>query len=624
MADKKVMLIGIDGAIPNFIEKFCEEGSMPNVSKLKEKGSYSKMISQIPVATPINWASITTGAAPGTHEVTGFWSHKWGERIDKFYSKTAFTNSFVKAERIWEAAARSDKRSVLLKFPGSWPSSVTNGVQVDGYCIPSHGTSVLDLCPNQCYSTKPLHKANLIQVKDANNWDNISEDMKLTLETQITITPKGNLDPVNYQLLIYGEHDYNRLMICKTKNTKDAVADLAVGQWSNWIYEEFGEVEGTIHFKLMELSKDGKDIRLYHSQVYPTSGFSKPEGLSGDLISKVGPFVEFVTPHAWKYGWVDIETCYEEAKYQIDWMIKATKILLKDKWDLFITQMHWVDHIQHYFLPFVDPESILYDEKNAEQNWEIMRKGYQLVDHFVGELVKIGGEDVVYFILSDHGNISDDSTIALLPLFVKEGLISKKKDENGKNVIDWDKTRAYPCLPGNLDVYVNLKGRDENGIVEKEEYEEVRDEIINVLSNLKDSRGKHAFGVICRSEDAATFGLYGEQLGDVVAVYNPGFSWSGHGGEDWDREDIIFADPDPEGFDYLAHHGPGLPTASTKTSTNLAFLLMYGPGVKEGYERNIDRMNYVKVLDVAPTISYFLDCATPEHNQGAVLNDFIE
>ena len=110
---KKAMFIGIDGAISKMIKKFDAEGIIPHISALMRQGSYSDMLSQIPVATPINWASLSTGAVPGVHNVVGFWCHKKGDRIDHFTHENAFTNSFVNAERIWEAVERQDRKSVV-------------------------------------------------------------------------------------------------------------------------------------------------------------------------------------------------------------------------------------------------------------------------------------------------------------------------------------------------------------------------------------------------------------------------------------------------------------------------------------------------------------------------------
>lgn len=623
---RKVMIIGLDGAIPNLFDKFCKEGDLPNISKLRRRGSSTSMLSQIPVATPINWTSITTGAPPGVHGVIGFWSHRWGEPIDKFYSSDAFNNRFIKAERIWEAAEKANKKSIIMKFPGSWPPSIKNGVQVDGYCIPAHGQSILDLAPNGCHSLKPLHGASLIELRSPHGWKNLRKQFANILEGELRIEPKNRgLAQVTYHILIYGDRQFERVMICRSKDTRSIMADLGIGDWSKWIFENFGNVKGTVRFKLIELSPDASNLRIYHSQIYPTKGFTFPDEIGKNLISKVGPFIEFATPHAWRAGWVDFNTCYEEAGYQAKWLAEASEELLKQfDWDLYIMQFHWIDHVQHYFLSLVDPDSPVYDHDSEYKNWKILRDAYQLADWLVGEIIKLADEKTVVIVLSDHGNMPDKRAIALLPLFRESGLIVTKTDELGRTVIDWSKTKVYPCKPGNVEVYINVKGRDANGIVEPgKEYERMRDIVISMLVNLHDDEGNPVFAFVARKEDAVNVGLWGRQLGDVVAVYNPGYTWSGHGGEEWDKEDKVISLPDVNGHDYTAHHGPSLPTGSTKVSSNLAFFLMEGPGIREEYSRDLNSLGPIRVLDVAPTVAYLLCCPPPKHSQGAILYDFL-
>ena len=617
------MFIGIDGAIPKMIKKFDAIGAIPHISDLMRRGCFSEMLSQIPVATPINWASLSTGAVPGVHNVVGFWCHEKGSRLDHYTSENAFTNTFVDAERIWEAVERQGGRSVVLKFPGSWPPSVKTGVQVDGYCIPSYNASILDLAGNGCFSVQKLHLSKKLILSDASDWENV-EDYPCRACAQIDISLKNGYPPLTYQLLIGGKTSFEKVLLCTEKNAATAFAVLCVGDWSQWRREQITDsIWGSVRFKLISLSGDGSDLRLYHSQIYPSSGFTYPNKLGEELQELCGPMLEFASPHAWKYGWTDMETCYQEACYQVDWMDNACSYLLKDPWDLFVTQFHWVDHIQHYFLPLVDPVSPSYRPETEAGAWEVIKRAYQLADQFVGRLMRYADDDTAIFVLSDHGNICDEYTISLLPLFVKEGLITTYFDQNGKKQIDWSRTVAYPCKPGNCDVYINLKGRDAEGCVEPEDFEKVRDRVIDLLRGLTAPNGKKVYDLVIRREDAVPLGIYGKYASDIVAVYAKGMSWAGHGGEEWDREDNIFAVSSTESLDYGAHHGPMSPTAETEVCSNKAFLVAAGNGIRKQYDRSKTRFGPVRVLDVAPTICHVLGCAPPAQNQGAVIGDFL-
>lgn len=620
----KAMFIGIDGAIPKMIKKFDAEGIIPNISALMRRGCFSEMLSQIPVATPINWASLSTGAVPGVHNVVGFWSHRKGDRLDRYTSENAFTNTFVNAERLWESVERQGGRSVVLKFPGSWPPSVKTGTQVDGYCIPSYNASVLDLAGNGCYAVQDLHLAKKLELEGTDSWKNV-DGYPRRAAAPIRIPLKKDCGSLDYWLLAVGEKAFEKVLLCREKDAETTFATLSPGEWSQWLSEELaGGMGCSVRFKLVSLSEDGSDLRLYHSQIYPTKGFTYPGSLGAELQQACGPMLEFASAHAWRYGWTDIDTCYEEAAYQVEWMGRAAEKLLAQPWNFFITQFHWVDHIQHYFLPMVDPVSPIYNVEKEAWAWEILKQGYRLADKLVGVLLEQADDDTAVFVLSDHGNICDEYTVSLLPLFVKEGLIATRVDENGQKQVDWSKTVAYPCKPGNCDVYVNLKGRDTEGCVEPEDYENVRTRVICVLQNLEAPNGKKVFNMVMRQEDVVPLGIYGDYSADIIAVYAQGMSWAGHGGEEWDREDTIFARSTGETFDYGAHHGPMSPTAETEVCSNKAFLVAAGKGIRQGYDRSQSSLGPVRVLDVAPTISHVLGYHPPRDNQGAVIGDFLE
>ncbi len=621
---KRAMFIGIDGAIPKMIKRFAAQGLMPNVAGLMRRGCFSEMLSQIPVATPINWASLSTGAVPGVHNVVGFWCHRKGDRLDRYTSQDAFTNTFVQAERLWQSVERQGGRSVVMKFPGSWPPSVTKGEQVDGCCIPAYNASVLDLAANGCHAVQKLHLAQPLTLDGAEDWKN-ADKWPCRASAPVIIELKKGYEPLRYWLLAVGQNGLEQVLLCTDTDASTAFAALDVGQWSPWRREQVSaDVSASVRFKLISLSADGSDLRLYHSQIYPSGGFTYPESLGEQLQQTCGPMIEFASAHAWRYGWTDLDTCYEEAAYQVRWMAQASGQLLSQPWQFFITQFHWIDHVQHYFLPMVDPVSPVYNPENEAYAWQVLEKAYSLADEYVGQLLELADKDTAVFVLSDHGNICDEYTVSLLPLFVKEGLIATCEDADGSRRVDWSRTLAYPCKPGNCDVYVNLKGRDAEGCVEPEDFEAVRDRVIDVMRDLTAPNGKKVYDLVLRREDAVPLGIYGEYASDIVAVYAQGMSWAGHGGEEWDREDTIFKLSDGTGFDYAAHHGPMSPTAETEISSNKAFLVAAGKGIRQGYDRSATRLGPVRVLDVAPTISHLLGLDPPRENQGAVIGDFLD
>ncbi|MCL4458915.1 MAG: alkaline phosphatase family protein, partial [Chloroflexi bacterium] len=130
---KRVILIGLDGLMPEMAEKFVAEGNMPAIKRLMAEGVYSPMYSSPPVDTPTNWTSLGTGAWTGTHGVNSFGIHFPGEPFDQVHrvSENIFPkfpnmaketlNQLSRAEYIWQAAERAGKKCILVNYPGGWP-----------------------------------------------------------------------------------------------------------------------------------------------------------------------------------------------------------------------------------------------------------------------------------------------------------------------------------------------------------------------------------------------------------------------------------------------------------------------------------------------------------------------
>jgi predicted AlkP superfamily phosphohydrolase/phosphomutase len=153
--------------------------------------------------------------------------------------------------------------------------------------------------------------------------------------------------------------------------------------------------------------------------------------------------------------------------------------------------------------------------------------------------------------------------------------------------IDWSQSKAAPQRA--VHVYVNLKGRDPQGIVEPEDYENVRQEIIDAyLAYIDPETGKRPFAMALRREDARPFGCYGDGVGDVIYAIYPWF-----GGQ----------------------HGNHLPTAEWGIGTLKGLLVMNGPDFKAG--DTLTRTAWI--TDVVPTICHIMDLPMPDGAEGAIL-----
>ena len=101
----KMLLLGIDGMDPRFARVLVDEGKMPNLKKLMEKGACRedlRMLGANPTITPPMWATLATGAYPMTH---GIMDYNLSAENDKDVTIGAFSSRFLKAEPLWNVTA---------------------------------------------------------------------------------------------------------------------------------------------------------------------------------------------------------------------------------------------------------------------------------------------------------------------------------------------------------------------------------------------------------------------------------------------------------------------------------------------------------------------------------------
>ena len=253
------------------------------------------------------------------------------------------------------------------------------------------------------------------------------------------------------------------------------------------------------------------------------SGFDSPVATGVDR-SFVYPQSEFAEVSDWKFadfqesdigpGWH--ETAHAKLLEGIETKERiAVGMMQREPWDFFMLVFGESDTVSHHFWMYHDPESPRY-RAGMESS---IREVYERLDAAVGRLVEAAGEDVVVGIVSDHGFggsgtgvvhlnnwLEQEGYLTYAPgrdSFLKkvamrftperwrgflfrrfEGLASRAESQSRFSRIDWDETTAWSeelnYFPS---VRVNLKGRERNGQIEVQDYEEfVRELCVNLES----------------------------------------------------------------------------------------------------------------------------------------------
>lgn len=139
----KVLVLGIDGMDPRLSKYHMEQGYMPNLKKLLERGAAREdlvLLGGMPTITPPMWTTLATGTYPMTHGITDFWRQD-PKRLDML--NYAIDSRLCKAEQLWNVTAEAGKKTFVLHWPGSsWPPSspsenlyVIDGTNPEGVCM---------------------------------------------------------------------------------------------------------------------------------------------------------------------------------------------------------------------------------------------------------------------------------------------------------------------------------------------------------------------------------------------------------------------------------------------------------------------------------------------------------
>ena len=115
----KIMVLGVDGMDPRLAKKYVDEGKMPNLKTIIERGAQREdlvLLGIMPTITPPGWTSLATGAYPGTHGITCFWNQD-PEHLDTImYS---LDSTLCQAEQLWNVTAEAGYRTMVWHWPGS-------------------------------------------------------------------------------------------------------------------------------------------------------------------------------------------------------------------------------------------------------------------------------------------------------------------------------------------------------------------------------------------------------------------------------------------------------------------------------------------------------------------------
>lgn len=393
---------------------------------------------------------------------------------------------------------------------------------------------------------------------------------------------------------------YDHIAIYKNKKESDPIVTLSIGEYKRDVFDDSLKKDityrATRDMRILELSPDGNYLKMWVSAAMNTEmkAMWQPQSLFDTIVENVG----YPAPTS-QCGGGDralISECMLNCWYHVaDWQGDSLVYLMeKEGYDVVFSHFHNVDLEDHMFIKYMKTGRNNLTQADFAQ---FMEDVYVQTDYYIGKFMHLLDKGWTILIVSDHAQVCPEHHILPLgdtgvnvQLMRELGFTSIKQDAEGNDLheIDWEHTKAIASRGNHI--YINLKGRNEFGIVEPEDQFELEEEIMTALYGYQDKEThKRVVALALRRQDAVVLGLGGEypQCGDIIYFMAQGYNYD---------------------------HGDSLSTVRGFADTSVSpIFIAVGAGIKEGY--TIER--YIRQVDIAPTMAILGGVRFPAQCEGA-------
>ena len=409
-------------------------------------------------------------------------------------------------------------------------------------------------------------------------------------------------------LILKGDSgQYDKVAIYKNKKETDPIVTLETGVMVREVVDE--AIKGDNHYKVnrnmkvLSLDGDGSQLSMWISAAMDMENDSvyHPKELFKEITENVG-----FPPPTSQGGCQDkvlITDCMLDNWYvTADWQSAAILHLIDNRdLDVVFSHFHAIDLQSHMFVKHLAERE--FNRLPHEAYEKFMEDIYVQTDYYLGKFLPLLDEGWTILIFSDHAQVAPKHDIPFLAdcsgvnvrVMQELGFTVLKTDAEGNELpeIDWSKTRAIASREEHI--YINLKGRDEHGIVDPEDKYELEEEIMTALYGYRDAKtGHRVVSVALRNRDAVLLGQGGPEAGDICYWLAEGYN-----------------------FD----HADCLSTTLGEGDTSVSpIFIASGRGIKQGYYT--DRI--IRQIDFAPTVAILGGVRMPAQCEGAPAYQILE
>jgi predicted AlkP superfamily phosphohydrolase/phosphomutase len=547
---KRVVIVGFDGMDPELATRFMSEGKLPHLAKLRDSGTFRPLRTTFPAISPVAWSTFQTGVNPGKHNIYDFLARdlknylpylssaqisepKRHLRIGKY--SLPLGKSEVKGLRkgtpFWHWLGKAGVFCSVIRVPVTFPPEKFPGVLLSGMCVPdlkgSQGTFCF--CTTRASSDKFREGGVRIPVEqNGAGFHSYIPGPENPLGT-------GSELRADFKIRADVKRGQARIEIDSETFT------VKVGEYSEWIPVKFKAgmgftARGICRFYLKEISPE---VEVYVTPVnidpgHPDLPISHPVTYSIYLAKLFGPYATLgLAEDTWALNEEVLDDqaflaqCYGNHEDREHMFFDA---LEKTPQGLCACVFDTTDRVQHMFWRYLDKDHPAVRDMPQDQKPRVIQDLYDRMDTLVGRVMQQIDDQTLLLVISDHGFKSFNRCMNLNAWLHQNGYLVLKegKKESGDwfEDVDWSHTRAYTM--GLNGLYMNVKGREREGIVEAGAgAEALKEELRGKLDGLVDpASGK--VGITGMFDcDAVYAGPYVDNAPDLIVGYGEGFraSW---------------------------------------------------------------------------------------------------
>jgi predicted AlkP superfamily phosphohydrolase/phosphomutase len=523
-----------------------ETNQLPNLARLRAQGGFARVATTRPAQTPVAWSTFATGTNPGGHGVFDFIRRNPKTylpelALNRYEQKNVFLPpkavNLRRGVPVWELLSAAGLGSTVLRCPCTYPPDRVRGHLLSGMGIPDIrgglGTSTFYTLSDR---DVPRESENVVRPQPVGDG---------TFSTYL-IGPRNPKASGDLRLEITFKVDSaGQRVILQSEGTPREL-EIRQGSWSPWLRVKFKmgllqSVRGMVRFYLIRCEPE---LALYASPVNfdpdaPLFPISEPPEYAGELAEHIGLF--YTTGMVEDHAGLNNERISEQAyldQCEIAWREREAMMLAElQVFDqgLFYCLFDTPDRIQHMFWRFTDPDHPANRGASPDPAFaSVIDDCYRRCDAVIGKALSFNNDETLFIALSDHGFNAFRRGVHVNTWLFEHGFLALqgglKPGESAGDMlrqVDWERTRAYALGLGGI--YLNIKGREERGILEHEEVDSVKDALVRGLSGLLDQERGDAVGIHrVHPREAVYRGPFVDQAPDLIIDFAPGYrvSWS--------------------------------------------------------------------------------------------------